>query len=257
MTKKKKIVITCSVVGAFLLACIIAALICLQMFYGIFKKGNLPKYGVNNIEVITDSPLKGKMYYFLGSSVTYGMASMGQSMADFIAKRNDCTCVKEAVSGTTLADINNKSYVSRIKNFDTSRKIDGFICQLSTNDIGLENKGSVSQSFDIDDLDKSTTYGAIEYIIAYARAMWNCPIYFYTGSYYENDIYAEMVDTLYEIAEKWNITVIDLFTDKDFNTITDEQRALYMNDDVHPTKAGYRDWWTPKIEEYIKQQEEK
>ena len=25
--------------------------------------------------------------------------------------------------------------------------------------------------------------------------------------------------------------------------------ALYMADPIHPTKAGYLKWWTPKIEE--------
>jgi lysophospholipase L1-like esterase len=53
---------------------------------------------------------------------------------------------------------------------------------------------------------------------------------------------------LKQIAEKWSIKVIDLWEDETFNAITPEQRALYLADAIHPTQAGYRDWWTPYME---------
>lgn len=194
--------------------------------------------------------LKDKLFYFLGSSVTFG--DDGISMVECIAQRNNCVCVKEAVSGTTLADINDQSYVKRLRNLNESTKIDGFICQLSTNDTRVINKGNVSSSFDIDSFDKSTTFGAIEYIIAYVKKTWNCPIYFYTNSYFDNNDYAYMVETLYIIAKKWNIVVIDLFNDKKINDISDKQRKIYMKDSIHPSKIGYNEWWTPRFEEYLK-----
>lgn len=58
---------------------------------------------------------------FLGSSVTYGAASQGVSFADFIARRNGCEAIKEAVSGTTLVDNGSDSYVSRLKADECSR----------------------------------------------------------------------------------------------------------------------------------------
>ncbi len=78
--------------------------------------------------------LKNKNLLFLGSSVTYGSASQGCSFVDIIRDSCGANCIKEAVSGTTLADINEESYVSRLKAVDTNIKIDLFICQLSTND---------------------------------------------------------------------------------------------------------------------------
>ncbi len=50
---------------------------------------------------------------------------------------------------------------------------------------------------------------------------------------------------------EWGITVIDLFYDVAFNDITSEERALYMDDEIHPTKAGYREWWLPRFEETL------
>ena len=76
---------------------------------------------------------------------------------------------------------------------------------------------------------------------------------FYTGSYYESEAYSNMVDILNKIGELYDVGVIDLYTDSEFNNISDEQRALYMVDPIHPTKAGYLEWWTPKMEEYLYQ----
>ena len=63
--------------------------------------------------------------------------------------------------------------------------------------------------------------------------------------------YETMIAGLYRLQEKWGVTVIDLYNDAEFNQITEEERALYMADSIHPTKAGYRDWWLPKFEEAL------
>jgi lysophospholipase L1-like esterase len=60
-----------------------------------------------------------------------------------------------------------------------------------------------------------------------------------------------MVKRLYEIKEKYGIGVLDLWNDASFNQIPDDLRALYMHDDIHPTKAGYRDWWGPELEKQL------
>lgn len=207
------------------------------------------------------SPLKGKTIYWLGSSVTYGAQSAAESMADYLQARTGCHSVKEAVSGTTLRQQTGKtsSYVERMKTskkFDSSATIDAFVCQLSTNDASFTDPavyGSVTSS-EIQtaaSFDLATTYGAIEYIIAYVRSTWHCPIFFYTGSFYSSgngERYAEMVKTLQLIATKWNIRLIDLFSDAEFNALGAPHYAYWMHDAIHPYKAGYRAWWTPYFE---------
>ena len=71
---------------------------------------------------------------------------------------------------------------------------------------------------------------------------------FYTGSYYDSAEYAAMVNRLYELQAKWGVGVIDLYTDAAFNAISRETYDFYMYDDIHPTKAGYLEWWFPKME---------
>lgn len=219
--------------------------------FGVFSSGNY-SYGVKTVPVVSDSPLKNKTIIFLGSSVTDGYGSLGVSFVDFLEKSDGITAVKEAVSNTMLVDIKNNSYVSRMKTIDKNIKADAFVCQLSTND--AKNKiplGNVSYSFNIEDFDTQTIAGAIEYIIAYAKDIWGCPVVFYTQARYDNEHYGKMVDLLLEIQEKWDITVIDFWNDDEINKITDEERKMHLVDHIHPTRAGYRDWWLPKFQECL------
>lgn len=214
--------------------------------------GNASQYALKQVAPVENSPLVGKCIVFLGSSVTYGASSKGVSFVDYIGVRNSCEIIKEAVSGTTLVDNGLSSYISRLKKLDKGVAVDLFVCQLSTND-ATQNKplGNVSESVDLEDFDTSTVAGAVEYIIAYAKQTWDCPVLFYTNPRYDSEQYEAMAELLQQIAEKWDITVIDMWNDENFNNLTEEQRTLYMADRIHPTQAGYLEWWTPYIEKYL------
>ncbi len=219
---------------------------------GVFNEGNYGEYSLKDTASVSDSPINGKTVIFLGSSVTFGYGSLGVSFADFLEKTDGITSVKEAVSGTTLVDSNSNSYVSRMKKIDKNINADAFVCQLSTNDATKEMPlGDISVGFDVDGFDTQTVAGAIEYIIAYVKETWNCPVVFYTQAKYDSEHYAKMVDILLEIQKKWNITVIDLWNNDEINSITDEERKIYLVDHIHPTKAGYKEWWLPEFQKCL------
>lgn len=214
--------------------------------------GNGEAYHLDNIQPVDDSPLAGKRILFLGSSVTFGSASLEVSMADYIAVADGCEVYKEAKSGTTLVDNGSDSYVSRLKKVDASQQFDAVICQLSTNDASKKLPlGAVSSSTIREEFDTQTVAGALEYIISYVQETWNCPVVIYTGTKYESTEYQAMVDLLPSLQEKWGIGVIDLWNDADMNAVSPEDYQLYMFDKIHPTQAGYLEWWTPKFEEYL------
>ena len=207
----------------------------------------------------SESPLSGKTILFLGSSVTYGSAAEGQSFVELFETLDGVNAVKEAKSGTTLVDKTSPSapvdyddgdsYIKRLKKVDTAAHIDCVLCQLSTNDatlklpLGETGDGTAPESFDT-----STVTGAMEYIIAYSRESWGCPVVFYTGSYYDSKEYSAMVGRLPELRDKWGIGVIDLYNDKEFNNISEDAYKHYMADPIHSTKEGYAEWWMPKLE---------
>lgn len=246
MKAKLKIIISC------LLVVILVSGIYVSNMFGFFNRGNYGEYSLKNTSAVENSPIKDKTVIFLGSSVTYGYGSMGVSFADFLEKTDGIKAIKEAVSGTTLVDVKGNSYVSRMKTIDKNIKADAFVCQLSTNDATKEMPlGEISKSYDISDFDTQTIAGAIEYIIAYAKTTWNCPVIFYTQAKYDSDHYAKMVDLLLEIQDKWDITVIDFWNDAEINYITEDQRKIYLIDHIHPTKAGYKEWWLPEFQESL------
>ncbi len=230
--------------------------------------GNADQYSLENTAVLPANELTGTNIAYLGSSVTLGTASESDSFVDYIAKRNGTDYQKEAVSGTTLVDAegynaangghaqnSGQSYVKRMETkFDPNADFDLFVVQLSTNDATTGKPlGEISTSTDRTTFDTTTIIGAMEYIISYAQDTWDVPVVFYTGSYFESPEYAAMVEALYDLQDKYDITIVDMYTDKEFNDITAEEYALYMWDPIHPTQAGYREWWTPVIEEGLKE----
>lgn len=233
--------------------------IALMVFLFVFRDknashpGNSKIYNLDKVEPLTSSPLKDKHIGYLGSSVTYGSASQGLSFVEYISKRNECTYIKEAVSGTTLVNEEDeqlskqkKTYISRLLDIDSSNNFDMFIVQLSTNDATQKRElGNVT------DTDDTTICGAINYIIDYVKTTWNCPIAFFTNAYYENLEYQNMVNALNQIKDIKNISVIDLYSNEEFNNISNDERSLYMMDKIHPTKAGYLKWWTPEFEKVM------
>ncbi len=211
--------------------------------------GNAAQYEPENIPADPDSPLQGKVILFLGSSVTKGYGACDTSFAELLAQKDGVIAVKEAVGGTTLVTKNDESYIPRMEKLDKTMRADAFVCQLSTNDAkGKLPLGEISDSFDRSSFDTATIAGALEYIASYAQETWNCPVVFYTGTRYESEHYGKMVALLHAVAEKWGCTVADLWSDEALNDIDDEQRKLYMLDDIHPTKAGYWAWWLEPIE---------
>lgn len=221
--------------------------------------GNAAEYNVENLEKHAESVLTGKTIVFLGSSVTEGAAAEWQSFVELFEVLDGVNGIKEAKSGTTLVDKNSvmalltfgngDSYIKRLKKLNTDTEVDCVVCQLSTNDATLKlPMGEISSSYELSSFDTQTIIGATEYIIQYCQDTWHCPVVFYTGSYYESDEYGAMVERLYELQGKWNFGIIDLYTDAEFNTIDPETYDFYMYDSIHPTKAGYIEWWMPRME---------
>ncbi|MCH5350820.1 MAG: SGNH/GDSL hydrolase family protein [Clostridiales bacterium] len=249
------------------------------------KDANATEFYVKNVQQTEDSSLEGMTIYWLGSSVTYGASSGGESMADFLAAKTGAICKKEAVSGTTLfddggnGDSGARSYTRRLtesKVFNKNEQIDAFICQISTNDAisyRLKYRGSVTDDTveDKEEFDRGTTLGGVEYILAYVWETWGCPVYFYSGSYFGDNgsgesrtngdpsgtEYGKLVEEVKAVVKKWQglgyeVDVIDLFNDEDFNAQVSESYYKWCTSDpIHPKRAGYLNWWMPYFEQFL------
>lgn len=215
-------------------------------------RGNGPAYDFSRIKPLAGSPLAGGRIAVLGSSVARGEASECWAVGEYLAARLGTSLDKEAVSGTTLADTGPESYVQRLHRLDPNARYSLFLCQLSTNDATKQlPAGVVAPGRDPADFDTSTTLGALETILEYALRTWRCPAAVFTGSRYDSPAYAALVAQLPALREKWGVGILDLWNGESFNDIPDASRRLYMRDPIHPTKAGYRDWWGPELERQL------
>jgi hypothetical protein len=211
-------------------------------------------YSVAALEPLASAPLKGKTFYWLGSSVTLGLFSFEEGLPDYLAKHQGCTCIKEAVSGTTLRQESpeDESYLSRLlrsKKFDPKGKIDGFFIQASTNDCWDASKLGTPDS-----LDPKTTFGGLHAILAYVKKRWDCPVYLVSGSFYNGlngMTYGPFIAALLERSRIDGFKVIDLWDDPVLKEKANEM-ALAMHDGIHPFREGYRDYWLPRLEEALK-----
>ena len=212
-----------------------------------------PQYELDAVAENEANVLNGKHIIYLGSSVTYGSASKQLTFADYIGKRDKTTFVKEAVSGTTLVDNGEQSYIQRmVKNIDPDQHADLFVCQLSTNDASAKQPmGEISESTNLEDFDTTTVIGAIEYIICYAKQTWNCPVMFYTGTKYDSEQYGQMVEALKQLQQKYDFGIINMWEELDADI---PEYDSYMSDGIHPNRKGYLEWWTPFMEEKMIEQ---
>lgn len=176
---------------------------------------------------------------FLGSSVTFGFGSLGESFVDYLWKRDGVAAIKDAENGTTLVNQDDNSYVARFNEELNEEAPDMLVLQLSTND--ATNKNNLGN---FDTFDTQTVTGALEYIIKSAKDKWNCPILIYTNPYFENISYKKMVERTQELAEKWEVDLLDFYNNPEYK----DQKGLYMADEIHPTRAGYLEKWLPKFE---------
>ena len=205
------------------------------------------------VEADPSDPLSGQYIIWVGSSVTYGAQSAGHySMVDAIEDNHPGTvCEKYAISSTTLVNGSEDSYVARLKRIPKDRTPDLVVVQLSTNDATTGKPfGEIAEGTDPASFDDTTIAGAIETIIAYTQETFGCPVVFYSGTYCQKENYAEMVQLLLDIQEKWGIGVIDMFNNEEMTAVYGtELYDTYMYDEIHPYRIGYVEWWTPVIEE--------
>ncbi len=250
------------------------------------EHGNDHVYDPENLEKRM-SKLNGKNLAMLGSSITYGYGSGGISFAEMIAARNSCHVHKQAISGTTLAYVPERedthpeiSYVRQLlDHFGKEEHPDAFVVQLSTNDASKNIPlGDISGSLDENDFDQGTVTGAMEFILAWIRRNFDCPVVFYINAFldrgylehtaamhpeYPSDtdraeqnlivFYEQMIARLYELQEKWHFGIADLWNDDTMRNLPYAQKDTYMNDPIHPMKSGYLFYYVPAIEKALEE----
>lgn len=201
-------------------------------------EANLANYRNQTLYVNTGD--KRQVLMFVGSSVTYGTGSYGNTFADFLEDDYGYISNKRAISGTTLVTSNGGNYVQRMRDqISPNAKIDKFIVQLSTNDSGQGKPlGTMGTGTSLNDFDTTTIIGAMEYMIVYAKQTWDADVLFWTCQQHEDSRYDAMYYALLDLQKKYpDLGIIDFYSQPQLD-------SSLVENPVHPKLEGYR-VWTP------------
>ena len=69
--------------------------------------------------------------------------------------------------------------------------------------------------------------------------------------YFENKKYGRIVDLIYALQKEYEFYILDLYHDEGMLAVSKEDYQQYMNDPVHPTLKGYKEWWTPRFIDFF------
>ena len=61
----------------------------------------------------------------------------------------------------------------------------------------------------------------------------------------------KMIALLYDLKKKYDFYILDLYNDENMLAVSEKDYQRYMQDPIHPTLLGYREWWTPKFIDFF------
>ncbi len=212
--------------------------------------GNDSKYDPETLEA-RKTALYGKRMLWMGSSFSAGTGSGGITLCDYLTHINSMEIINESLAHSYLSSVTQNSAVKRFRSsLALVSHTDYLVIEISPIDAEM-TPGTVSEGFDRFTFRIKTTIGALEYLIAYARDLWDPEIILFTLPYCSDPSYERLIGQVHEVSEKWNVHLIDMYHDRELENPDPVKRSLYMTDITHPTKAGLRDWIVPYMQKKL------
>jgi len=217
---------------------------------------------------VNDDALYGKILTGNGDSICYGAGEAG-GYIKLIAQRHSMIYENVAVSGATIASgtkYSNGSDRHWICDTitDMNANADYVLLEGGFND--FENSvplGAITVDYTTP-VDKTTFYGALEYMFRIAHTHFTNPKVNITFviQHNANDLYYAHMNGVYymqfynaikEVCKKYGIKVVNLFAEAQCCTAFDRYKVLtYNSDGLHPLKDMYLNYYVEPIEAKMK-----
>ncbi len=213
-------------------------------------------------EVSRYNSLSGKTILAFGDSIMYGSGNHGVGIADLLGEKYHMTVYDYSVSGATFGYYKSRSHIP-----DQIRRASGTVTDPDiillnggTNDMEYVAMGSESPGYEEPFLDESTFAGGFEYASLLLQTHWHDTPVLYIRAH-NMDTVEDAKEQRYgtmalELAEKWSLSSVDIYSDSDLCTEKTEHRNAYTCykeklgrcDGIHPTALGYSKFYLPLIE---------
>ncbi|MEZ3180929.1 SGNH/GDSL hydrolase family protein [Streptomyces pimonensis] len=182
--------------------------------------------------------LAGTSVYAFGDSIVQGNG-YARGFVDFVAERERISLTKYSRNGATLGpapDAHGGQIISQVRRA-VAQAPDVIVFDGGTNDASEihDNRtyelGQVGDSLDPADLDTGTYAGALEATVHAMREKWPTSriVYVTTHKLVSRDWQTQLAlrEVTLRAAEKWGVTVADVFGDTTLDTRIDAQRVAY------------------------------
>jgi hypothetical protein len=216
----------------------------------------------------TDGVLRGKSVYAFGDSIVAGHR-YARGFVDLVAEREGAVLTRYARNGATVMDAGYPAGTVReqVRGARTTSP-DLVVFDGGTNDAeaivsaGLD-VGSVSDTFDPAGFEDGTYAGALEATVHEMRSKWPSAriVYVAVHKLGSRDWGTQLAvrDVTLEVADKWGVTVADVFADTTLDTRVEAQRIRYTFNDLvggypgtggsgtHPNLGGMTGFYVPVL----------
>ena len=220
------------------------------------------------IKEIIDSQskkLENKILFNFGDSIAAGDGNNGKGYAELFATKYNMICYDFAVGGATLGETASNNITTQVTNA-LSRGItpDYILIEGGTNDIASYNVpiGQISSDYNINNFDKTTTIGGLEWIISTLKSNFpNAKMAFVSVHRMGSRGYSSQIErqgACVDTCKKWSIPIIDIFNRGNLNTFLSEYHKFTNptesqpnGDRTHPNELGYNTFYLPLIYETL------
>lgn len=225
---------------------------------------SIPELNINSETVagLAANPLYKKVIAFTGDSICEGRENNGGGYAKIIGERNSMIVQNLGVSGGKITTGTTSFCISESV-LNMREDADYVILEGGVNDMAMDNLGTISNNFTAT-LDTTTFCGAFEQMIKSAIARFPGKKIGYIAVHRLKQWAPDEYNTLHQntgyyeaainICKKWGIPVCNLTINCPSLYENDSLKQAYTTnaDGWHPNEEGYKKYYVPKIEAWLK-----
>lgn len=209
--------------------------------------------------------LKGKTVMSFGDSIMHGVGEDHVGIADYLAQRYMMTAIDYSLGGATFGYLEDRSQISNqiLDAISANETADIILLNGGTNDMRKVKPGEISDDFEYGEHGRKYYAQGMEYAIGLLNDNYpDVPLLYIRAhnmvfSTERNEIHFGTIAL--NICDKWNVPVVDIYKDTEFNTAQKELRFKYTEntmgfkngDTIHPNRLGYYKYYIPLTSEKI------
>lgn len=227
------------------------------------------EYETLSTELKRYQTLKGKNILSFGDSIMHGNGNNEEGIAVLIATKYGMTVSDYSVPGASFGDRGERSRICnqiRVAR-DNEEKADLILLNGGTNDMGHTPFGEMKEGFDMSEVSENSYTDGFQKSLWMLRMIWKGTPIVYTRVHnmdlVEDKLERKYGDRALDIADKWGVRSVDLFSGTTMNTENKAIRDRYTfaddrygedHDSIHPNALGYAKYYLPMIGEAVMDQ---